>query len=305
MKEGVTYLKFHQLEYFIAVAEELHFGKAADKLNISQPPLSQQIKKLEDNLNIKLFNRTKRRVELTNSGQLFLQDAYKILEQVEMATDKLKQSSNGEIGELVLGYSSYSIFDILPMILKEFYKLYPNINLKLKHMSTSEQEAAFQNSEIHVGLLCPPINQKELHLDVIYSQPFVVALPSDHPLVNRGEKHSLNIRELSNYPFIMTPRSIGRGYYDRIINICFDGNFSPQVVQEVNELHELISLVSTGLGISIVPKSLTQFNKDNVTYMMLNNDNYLVETALVCKSNETSKIVFNFLEIAKKILRDT
>lgn len=294
-------MKFHQLEYFIAVAEELHFGKAADRLNISQPPLSQQIKKLEDNLNIKLFNRTKRRVELTNAGQLFLQDAYKILEQVDLATDKLKQSEDGEIGELVLGYSSYSIFDILPMILKEFYKEYPKINLKLRHMATREQEEAFQNSDIHVGLLCPPIDQEDLHLDIIYRQPFVAAVPSDHPL---AAKHSLNIEDLADYPFIMTPRSIGRGYYDNILNICFDGGFSPHVIQEVNELHELISLVSTGLGISIVPKSLIQFKKSNVTYMTLNNDQYYVDTAIVYKNNESSKIVFNFLEIAKKILRE-
>ncbi|MBO1001672.1 LysR family transcriptional regulator [Pseudogracilibacillus auburnensis] len=298
-------MQFHQIKYFIAVAETLHFGNAAKKLNMSQPPLSQQIQKLEESLEVKLFNRTKRNVELTEAGSVFLQEAYKIMEQIESSTDKIKQHSNGEIGELILGYSSYSIFDVLPMILDTFYKLYPTVEVKLKHLSTAKQIEAFENSEIQVGLLCPPIDQTNLNLELIYSQPFIVALPSNHPLSRDNKNESLHISELSNCPFILTPRSIGTGYYDSIINLCFDAHFSPKVVQEVNDLHELISLVSTGLGVSIVPESLIQYKKSNVVFKRLNNDQFKVDTALVYKNTETSPVVYNFIDIARRILRDT
>lgn len=296
-------MQFHQLKYFLAVAEELHFGRAAKKLNISQPPLSQQIKKLEEDLKTKLFYRTKRKVQLTEAGKLFLEDAYKIVEQIESTYDKIKQHSNGEIGELTLGYSSYSIFDVLPQILKEFYKLFPNVNVKLRHLSTAQQLEAFENSAIQIGLLCPPIDQRDLVLEHIYSQPFIVALPSNDPLANQNNKESIDITELANYSFVMTPRNIGTGYYDKIIEICLDGNFSPNIVQEVNELHEVISLVSTGLGVSIVPKSLMQYKKSNVTFKKLNNDAYYVDTALVYKKNETTKTVYNFINIARNVLQ--
>lgn len=294
-------MQIHQVKYFIAVAEHLHFGKAAKHLNITQPPLSQQIKKLEDNLQVKLFNRTKRKVELTGAGKIFLKEAYKIIEQIEVSTDKIKQHSNGEIGELILGYSSYSIFDVLPMILTEFYKLFPNVDVKLKHLSTSKQLEAFKDSEIQVGLLCPPIEQTNLNIEFIYKQPFVCALPLNHPLSKPSEGDSLDVKELSNCQFIMTPRSIGPGYYDSIIKICFDANFSPHVIQEVNELHELISLVSTGLGVSIVPESLIQFKKRDVVFKKLNNDQFKVDTALVYKRDETSTVVYNFIKLAKTI----
>lgn len=293
-------MQIHQLKYFIAVAEELHFGKAAKKLNISQPPLSQQIKKLEDHLKVKLFNRTKRKVELTQVGKLFLKDAYKIVEQIEASTNKLTQYTSGEIGELNLGYSSYCIFDVLPMLLKDFYQEYPEVKVNLKHLGTARQIEAFKESEIHIGLLCPPIDQTNLNLELIYHQPFVIALPSNYEIAINNESDSIDLSLLKNYPFILTPRHIGPGYYDTIINICFDNNFSPNVVLEVNDLHELISLVSTGLGVSIVPKSLIQYQKSNVVFKKLNNDKYKVDTAIAYKKSENSQVVFNFLEITKR-----
>lgn len=300
---GVIHLQIHQLRYFIAVAEHLHFGNAAKQLNMSQPPLSQQIKKLEDSLQVKLFNRTKRKVELTPAGKLFLNEAYKIMEQIELSTDKIKQHSKGEIGELVLGYSSYSIFDVLPMILTEFYKRFPTVDVKLKHLSTSEQLEAFKNSNIQVGLLCPPIDQTHLTVELIYRQPFIAALPSDYPLLKQMKGDSLDVEDLSNSPFILTPRNIGTGYYDSIINICIAANFSPHIIQEVNDLHELISLVSTGLGVSIVPKSLIQYKKSGVVFKKLNDDQFRVDTALVYKCAETSPVVYNFIKLAREILQ--
>ncbi|MGM8212252.1 LysR family transcriptional regulator [Virgibacillus sp. W0430] len=295
-------MQIHQLKYFIAVAENLHFGQAAKQLNISQPPLSQQIMKLEESLKVQLFNRTKRKVELTDAGRVFLQEAYKIIEQIEATAYKIQQHSNGETGELTLGYSSYAIFDVLPIVLREFYALYPTVNVKLKHLSTAKQLEAFKNSDIQVGLLCPPIEQKQLTLEYIYDQPFIVALPATHPLAKQ-DGASIDVKDLAQSPFILTPRDIGTGFYDAIINICFEANFSPNIIQEVNELHELISLVSTGLGVSIVPESLNQYKKSNVIFKKLNNDQFKVDTALVYKESETSPVVFNFIKLVKNVLK--
>lgn len=296
------YLQIHQLRYFIAVAEELHFGRAANKLNISQPPLSQQIIKLEKELNVKLFNRTKRNVELTEVGAIFLKDAYEILEQIELSADRVTKYTLGEIGEINLGYASYCIFDVLPTILKTFYKKYPEVKINLKHLGTSEQITAFKESQIDIGLLCPPIDEAHLTLETIYNQPFVAVLPSESELAKQSLGESIGIQELSNYPFIMTPRNVGSGYYDKIINICFDANFSPNIILEVNDLHELISLVSTGLGVSIVPKSLVQYQKSNVVFKKLNHNKYLVDTAIAYKTNKKNEVINNFLKITRETM---
>jgi len=296
-------MQVHQLRYFIAVAEELHFGKAAEKLNMSQPPLSQQIKKLENELNVTLFNRTKRSVTLTNVGKLFLKDAYDILKRIEVSSDRVIKYAHGEIGEINLGYASYCIFDVLPMILKDFYKKYPEVKVNLRHLTTAQQLDAFNHSQIDIGLLCPPVDDAKLTLEPIYQQPFVAVIPSDSELAKESSNNSIDISQLKSYPFIMTPRDVGSGYYDAIINICFEAHFSPQVILEVNDLHELISLVSTGLGVSIVPESLVQYQKSNVVFKKLNHDAFQVDTAIAFKEEAKTEVVNNFLTITKNIMQ--
>jgi len=286
------------MEYFIALAEELHFGRAAKRLNISQPPLSQQIKQLEKNMEVTLFNRTKHKVELTNSGKVFLEDAYKIMDSIDQAVKKTIKAEKGESGELTLGFTSNSIYDVLPEILSEFYKYYPSINIVVKQMSTSEQVQALNDEKLQAGLLCPPIDKKNLFMQEIYEQSFIAVLPTNHPL-NNSEK-SIRVKDLNKYPFIMTPRDIGPGYYDNVINICFDVGFSPNIVQEATDLHTCISLVSAGLGVSLVPTSLKQYQKEGVVYKNIEN-NKTITTAAAWKKNNASNILNNFLEIISNL----
>src|SRR5699024_7007940 len=195
------------------------------------------------------------------------------------------------------------IFDVLPMILKDFYKKYPEVKVNLRHLTTAQQLDAFNHSQIDIGLLCPPVDDAKLTLEPIYQQPFVAVIPSDSELAKESSNNSIDISQLKSYPFIMTPRDVGSGYYDAIINICFEAHFSPQVILEVNDLHELISLVSTGLGVSIVPESLVQYQKSNVVFKKFNHDAFQVDTAIAFKEEAKTEVVNNFLTITKNIMQ--
>lgn len=293
-------MKIRHMKYFVALAEELHFGKAASRLNISQPPLSQQIKQLETNIGVILFKRTKHKVELTNAGKVLLDEAYIILEQIDKAIKKTVKTEKGESGELILGFSSHSMFDVLPIILSDFYHKYPLVNVKVKQVSTSEQIQALNKGEIQAGLLCPPINDTSLCLKNIYEQKLILALPIDHPL--NTNSNSIDIDCLNQYPFIMTPRNIGPGYYDNVISICFDVGFSPNIIQEANDLHTCISLVSTGMGIALVPASLKQYRKEGVVYKDINTHK-TIKTTIAWHQNNSSKVLENFLKIANDIFK--
>lgn len=286
------------MEYFIAVAEELHFGRAAKRLNISQPPLSQQIKQLERSMGVTLFKRTKHKVEITNAGRTFLEEAYAIMSSIDSAVNKTRKAEKGESGELVLGFSSNSMYDVLPEILKQFYQSYPSINIIVKQMSTSEQVQALNEQKIQIGLLCPPIDKTNLFIKDIHEQNFISVIPENH-FLDDG-RSIVNVRDLNKLPFIMTPRSIGPGYYDSVINICFESGFSPNIIQEAADLHTCISLVSTGMGVSLVPASLKQYQKKGVVFKNIDTIKN-TRIALAWKQDNTSNVLNHFLDIVNSI----
>src|SRR5699024_1801015 len=269
-------MQIRHLYYFITVAEELHFGRAARRLNMTQPPLSMQIQQLENILEVKLFHRTRRQVKLTQAGKTFLDDAKHIINDIENATNTVKKVHNGTMGQLKIGYTSTAIYEILPSILKLYYAKYPSVDVKLQLLSTNEQSQAFYEKKIHIGLLFPPVENSNLNLKNIYKEPLIIALPSNHPLATS----SLPIctSDLTNSAFIITSREVGTGFYDIIINTCYKSGFSPNIVQEVNDLHTAITLVSTGLGITFVPLSLKQYKQRNVVYRTLRDVELTIDT---------------------------
>lgn len=289
-------MQIRHLRYFITVAEELHFGRAAKRLNMTQPPLSQQIQQLEGYLGVKLFYRTKRHVELTHAGSVFLVEAKQILHDIKNATDIARKADRGNIGQLKIGYTSTSIYEILPNILKIYYKEYPLIDVELQLLNTTEQSQAFYDNKIQIGLLCPPIENPHLNLKAIYKEPLIIALPSKHPLAI--SPLPIHIGDLADDSFIITSREAGIGFYDSIINICYQSGFSPNVIQEVNDLHTAITLVSTGLGVTLVPSSLKQYKKSNVVYRTLEKKKPIISTHIAWNSNERSDIVNNFVKLA-------
>jgi len=290
-------MELRHLRYFVAVAEELHFGRAAKRLYIAQPPLSQQIHQLEEELEVLLFKRTNRRVELTDAGQTFLSEAYKILAQVEQAKLLAQRTARGEVGKLALGFVSSAAFELLPHLLYAYREQYPQIYVSLHEMEKDEQIAALFARQIQVGLLRPPINSFELCSEIILQEPLLLALPSQHQLVSKAQ---ISIHDLVNETFVLQPRHWTLGLYDHVMSLCYSAGFSPNVKQEAADTYLLIGLVAANMGISLVPASAQFVRSQGVVYRRLEGDTTQIEMVMVWRRDDHSPVVEGFLELARQ-----
>ncbi|WP_061859700.1 LysR substrate-binding domain-containing protein [Priestia megaterium] len=291
-------MELRHLKYFKAVAEELHFGKAAARLNIAQPPLSLQIRNLEEELGVSLFHRTKRHVELTKEGKVFLEKVYQLFKSLDESIEAVRMVSRGEIGEIVIGYLASAAYDVLPAIIKQYRKQYPSIHVNLKQLTSAEQLKALQEGTIHIGIISEPIENKSLNLEIIRKEPMVAALPKEHPLASKTS--SIDLIELANDPFILTGRNSNQSHYDGIINSCYDAGFSPNIIQETKEMSTVISLVSAGIGIAIVPASIQLLLQNEVVYRDIRDNKFNTVTALVWEDKNQSPIVNALVELVKE-----
>lgn len=287
-------MELRHLRYFIAVAEELHFSKAAERLHIAQPPLSQQIQQLEAELSVELFQRkTKRQVQLTEAGQVFLQEAYQLLAQLERAIELTQRTGRGERGQLRIGFTSLVTYDVLPAILRRFREQFPEVELVLQELTTSHQEKALRDRFIHVGFAHPPLEDSTLSQECIHKASLIVALPEIHPL---AKQESISVRSLANESFIMFPRHLGPGLYDQILNLCQIGNFSPKVSQEAIQMQTIIGLVSAGIGIAIVASSLQNLQRSGVVYRPIEERTLAIETALIWQPDNITPVLHKFFQ---------
>ena len=291
-------MELRHLRYFIAVAEELHFGRAAIRLQISQPPLSQQIKQLETELGVLLFTRTRQRVDLTTAGKSFLMSAYKITNLAVQACEEAKRVDQGESGQLILAFTGAIAFDLLPTILRSYKEKYPNINVILKQMTTADQILSFKRKAIHVGLVVMPVTSKLVNIELLYEEPFVVALPKSHHLAQ--QKGEINLVNLLNEQFIMTPRNSGEGYYDSIISLCQSAGFIPKKTQEAEELHTVVSLVASGMGVAILPSSIQFVKNDDIAYIPLSPNLPTYNTGVAWSKSEISPVVHSFISFLRE-----
>jgi DNA-binding transcriptional LysR family regulator len=260
-------MELRHLHYFIAVAEELHFRRAADRLNISQPPLSQQIQQLEKELGFPLFYRTKRSVTLTAAGQTFLVGVRQTIAQLDQTIQASQRASRGEQGHLILGFISSSTYNILPSLLQGFRQSSPHIELTLRELSTAAQIQQLQQGQIDLGLLRPPLDPATgLQSQTLWEESLIVALPSQHLLVQRGDK-VVHLSDLAGDFFIGFPRQAAPRLYDQILGLCQQADFSPHIVQEALQMQTIVSLVVAGIGIAIVPASVQNLQRFGVTYL--------------------------------------
>ncbi|MFK2826656.1 LysR family transcriptional regulator [Bacillus sp. B190/17] len=293
-------MELRHLKYFIAVAEELHFGRAAQRLQMAQPPLSQQIKQLEAELNVLLFSRTKQRVELTKAGEVFLKRAYEVLNRVHLACEEAKSIDRGEAGQLILASTGSIAFELLPLLLRSYQEKYPNVNIILRQLSTTEQLEALHDNSIHVGLLILPVESPSLHVEMVREEPFIVALPKTHPLA--AEKEPIDVSRLANEHFIMTPRKAGQSYYDAIISLCQHAGFSPKKTQEAQELHTALSFVASGIGIALLPASIQFVKNDEIVYLQLKKSFTMCKVGAAWNKNETSAVVHSFISFLREAI---
>jgi DNA-binding transcriptional LysR family regulator len=298
LEERVFSIEVRQLNYFIAVAEELHFSNAAKRLKMAQPPLSQQIKNLEKEIGIPLFLRTKRHVELTEAGQSFLKNAYAIIKSLENAKEEAVRIHNGEYGQLIVGFTGSVTFDLLPNIIRLFRERNPYINIVLKQLTTSEQVEALHKKEIHVGLLVSPIDSLQLSVEKLREETFVAVLPKDHPLADNTAK--LDAKSLFNHPFITTPRNTGPAFYDAIISFFHKSGYSPNILQEAHDLHTIISLVSFGMGVALLPSPFQTINHPRVVFRELN-DPFTINISVAFPKDGVSPQLGAFLSLIREI----
>ena len=297
-------LELRHLRYFIAVATELHFGRAAEKLHIAQPPLSHQIRQLETELGFELFTRTKRSVMLTPAGQAFLIQVNQIFQQLEQAIEIGRKTSRGELGQISIGFVGSATYNILPVLLQQFRDRYPEVQIELHELTTDRQLIWLREGKIDVGLMRPPISEPDVTSEIVFEEALIVALPANHPLATVD---SIDLRLLAREPFILFPRQLAPGLYDPIITICQAAGFSPVVVQECIQMQTTISLVSANLGVSIVPESIQQVQRSGVVYKPIQDltpigANQLLRLAtisIVWRTNDDSPTVSRLREIVQ------
>lgn len=290
-------MELRHLRYFVAVAEELHFGRAAVRLAIVQPSLSQQIKQLEDEMGFPLLRRTRRSVELTDAGSAFLVAARKILAEVQEAKRIAQRAYRGEVGRLVIGYISSSTYDLLPRMLQAYRERFPHVEVALRELTTLEQLRALEEGSIHVGLMRLPINAPMINVEVVRRESIVCVLPEAHPL---APHEKVDVASLMNEPFVLQANQRGLGYYIQLMKLCLAAGFSPNVVQEVTEMHAIVGLVAAGIGISLVPHSTRNIRSQGVVYRELEGVAPMTEMAVGWLRDSHSTVVQNFLTAARE-----
>ncbi|HEY5930873.1 MAG TPA: LysR family transcriptional regulator [Burkholderiales bacterium] len=289
-------MQLRHLRYFVTLAEELHFGRAAEKLHISQPPLSMQIRALEDELGVMLFNRTQRHVALTQAGHALLGEARQILARVEQAVLITRRAGRGEIGELAVGFISVADYNVLPVVLREFRRKYPLVNLTLRESTTDAQVRDLVAGRLDVGFLLPPVAEPALESVAILREPLIVALPEKHPLAMKPGK--LALEKLKDAPFILFPRPNAPGLYDDVVSCCKAAGFSPRVEQEAIQMQTIISLVSAELGVALIPASLTNLRRTGVVYKALRQQSPLTEIHLAWRRGDELPALRVFVDLA-------
>ena len=291
-------MELRHLRYFVAVAEELHFGRAAERLFIAQPPLSQQIQQLEREIGAPLFARTSRRVTLTAAGEALLTEAREILARVERAGESARRAARGETGWLGIGFSASATYEVLPNALRVFRERYPDVELQLYEMTAAEQAHALREKQIHVGFARPFVEEADLIVEPVAREPFLVALPERHRLAGQEQ---VAMMELADEPFLLFPQQPKPSYGDAIRALCERAGFAPRVAQEVRAMQTAISLVAAGIGVTLVPESVQDMHRRGVVYRTLAEPSAETVLMMVYRRDDASPTLRAFLDVVREI----
>jgi len=295
-------MELRHLRYFVVVAEELNFTRAAGRLHIAQPPLSQQIRQFEDELGVMLLHRTKHIVQLTGAGRAVLVEARRALAQAEKVAIVARRSAQGLAGDLNIGFPSSAPHTVLPKILRAFRSRFAVVTLKLHELSTQEQIEWLTAGRIDVGFIRLPVENLDASLMVkpILREALVLAVPKGHAL---GRLRSVPVGSLANAPFIRFPRHIAPGLYNQIDWMCGRAGFRPRVVQEALQIHTTISLVAAGLGVAIVPESIGSLHPEQVVYRPLIRPTAMTELGIAYDGENNSPVLRAFLGVVTTVAK--
>jgi DNA-binding transcriptional LysR family regulator len=295
-------MELRHLRYFVAVAEELHFTRAAERLGIKQPPLSLQIRQLEREMGTSLFRRETRGVKLTESGTRLLDEARRILDQVQRTKARVQSRARGETGHIRLGFAGATyVHRLVPGLIRAYRERYPGVVLRPEQSNTARLVAALQGGEIDVAFVRPPIiDGKGLALDPLIDEPMMIVLPKWH---HHAGNRAMPLAALAEETLILFPRTIGPGLHDAIIAGCQRAGFSPKLGQEASQTVSIIHMVAAGFGAAIVPQSLKQIRAEGVVYLGIEGDAPRALISLAYRRDDLSTIVRNFVALARRTAR--
>jgi DNA-binding transcriptional LysR family regulator len=287
-------MKLQQLRCFVAVAEELHFGRAASRLRMAQPPLSRQISELEEELGARLFNRTKRQVGLTDAGRILLEEARVALAQVEHAGEAARRAGQGEIGRLVLGVVPTVDSQVFTRILRAFVGRYPKVQVVIQSLSTTAQVEGLRAGHLQAGFLRLPVRDDALTVKLVSREPLVAALPAGHALARSGR---LSLAALADERLVIFPRQLAPGYYDTIVSLFQQAGLHLRIGHETEHVQTILGLVAGGFGVSLLPGSIRNLRPRGVVYRELSDRLPLVDTGVAYQKEDPSEVLRTFIAV--------
>ncbi|KVP90541.1 LysR family transcriptional regulator [Burkholderia ubonensis] len=291
-----------QWRYFVTVAEERHFGRAAARLSMTQPPLSQAIRALEDLLGVALFVRTKRSVALTAVGAALLPDVRKLLEAADALPPRAQSLARGETGSLALAFVSTADYGLLPSLLRAFGARYPQVRLQLEEATSDVQIEELAAGRIDAGLIIPPVPPRhaaELSYLPVVREPLVLAMPAAAAPADAPEDVPVRLADVAALPLVIFPRRLAPGFYDIITGCYGAAGATPRIGQEAIQMQTIVSLVSAGMGVALVPQSLRNLRRTGVVYRPLADGAPVVETGLVWRTGDVSPVLAGFIDIVR------
>lgn len=291
-------MDLRQLRYFIALAEEGHFGRAADALNMAQPPLSQQIKAIEAELGVTLIDRSRRPIELTPAGRTLMREAQQVLAQMARAEAMTRLAAKGEDGRLSIGVTGTAALEFAVPVIAEFSRLRPNVSLSLKELSSPMQLEALEKGEIHIGFVRPPVTDERISIRLVHQDSFLVALPPDHAL---AEQPAVRLADLNGTPLVIFDRLEAPGFRDLILHVCRSGGYVPVAIQDAPQMTTMLCLVGAGAGMALVPASARRLAIEGVVFKPLLDYSPPIELYAAWLPNDKAIFVDELLGIVDKM----
>jgi DNA-binding transcriptional LysR family regulator len=296
----INQLELRHLRYFVAVAEELHFSRAAQRLRIAQPPLSQQIRKLEEHIGCSLFTRNSRMVALTAAGETLLERSRYILRRLDEDLESVRRVGRGEIGTLTVGFIGSAMLTVLPALISSYRKRFAKVDLRLRELTTSSLVDAIRQGAVDLGFLRDAGTAEGLILETVVAERFVIALAEKHPLAKRKK---ISLIDLKNDSLILFARELGPLAWDKTIALCETSGFRPAIVQDAPEWLTVLRLVSSGLGFSIAPACVATIRTPGVVCRELTKCRLLTNIELARRSDHLNPIMETFLAEARNTFR--
>jgi DNA-binding transcriptional LysR family regulator len=293
-------MELRHLRSFVTVAEELHFGRAAERLHMAQSPLSQQIQRLERQVGVALFDRNRRKVELTEAGRAMLTHAREALAQADLAANAARSAAAGSAGTLTVGFLASAAIELLPRIVPPWQAVAPQAKLELIEGTSRDHLTALLEHRLDVAFVRPVTAAPGLVVETVWQEPVVAALHADSPLF---AKDALCLADLRDEPFILFPRASAPDFHDQLLGACRRQGFLPHVTHECSAMPTAVGLVAAGLGVSLVPQTISRIMLDNVVYRELDGVKPVAKIAMVVAAGKRRPLVASFAECARRSLQ--